>query len=430
MATRKVRTLRIASLGCALGLATVFACSSDHPPAGVGSSGGPGDDSSSGGPGADQNSPDSGDASPSTVPFGNLPTVDEPDIPCVPTTAPKITLYTAADSGGLGAPPVQLLQSFGSGRFASGPNLPGYLTFDVAGTNPRQFSTAFPGAVVAYVSQGTNVGAFVGDSAVTYQRYDANGATVGAPVSIAPAGAPVISLTAASDDAGGAMVVWAAGTVVKVAYITPAGTLAGTPWTLSPSASSVRVALAAKADKYLIVYAHTVAADTFGAVLQLADSNGAVGAPSDLAKIFGQLMPAGVAPTTPGWLLSFDGGGDDRVYLVPLTPTGAVAGPVHRLLGGDAPWALASAGTSVGVVSMSNDVITAGKEGPRAPRFRPVDATGHPLGPWVCLDNPVPPAQYQDMSVIADGSGWSIVYKSPVNTTVLMRTNALGTAGP
>src|SRR4051812_17971672 len=108
MSTR--HALRIASAVLALGAATVFACSSDHPAAGGSSSGQP-NDASSGGPGDDENPPDSGNDGASALPFGKLPTIDEPSFPCVATTATKQTVFTAADSGGLGGPAIQVLSS-------------------------------------------------------------------------------------------------------------------------------------------------------------------------------------------------------------------------------------------------------------------------------------------------------------------------------
>lgn len=429
MSTRLL-ALRTASLALVLAAATVFACSSDRPGAGTGSSSGQPFDGSSGGPGDDQTAPPSDGGGDSGFPFGTIPTVDEPDIPCVTTTAPKTTLFTAADSGGLGGPPIQLVQSLGGGRFGSGPNFEGFITFDATGANPKQIASPFPGSLVAWVSLGTSVGAFVGDTGLKFQKFDTNGVAQGAPVTIAAAGDPVIGVYAASDKSGGAMVVWVANTTIHAAYINAAGALAGTPWTVASNASTVRVSMAARDDgKYMIVYSYTVATDTIQGTVQLADANGAVGTPRDLTKLFGQLFPAGVVATSAGWLLSFDAGGDDRVFLVPLNGNGDVVPPARRLLGGDQPWALASAGTSVGVVTMSNDTLVGGKEGPRKPQFRPVDSAGHPLGAWVCLDGPVPSKQYQDMGVVADGSGWSIVYKSVADETVLMRTNLLGT-GP
>src|SRR5438876_1166344 len=96
---------------------TVEACSSDKPRASSSSSGDVPDATDDPGP-IDH---DSGIDGGSDSPFGDLPTVDDPGLPCVATTAKATTLFGAGDAG-FGGPPVSVVQPLGGGRFGRSPN--------------------------------------------------------------------------------------------------------------------------------------------------------------------------------------------------------------------------------------------------------------------------------------------------------------------
>jgi hypothetical protein len=414
-------------LGSLVAVASVdLACSSSDRPPPAGSS------SSSGGVPLDASSdafvlPESGVEGASKTPLGDLPTTDEPDVPCVASTATKTTLFAAAAFGGAGGPPARLLQTLGARRFAAGQNMRGFATFDADGANPQFFASTFGISPVAYTSEGTTIGGFIVNATdISYQRYDAQGAASGSPVTVS-AQTGVTSVWVGTGG-GGSLVVWPDGNDLKAAGITAGGALAGAPWTLASNVSSSRVAITYASDKYVIAYSYTSGGSTF-AKLQFADPTAPSGAPVNITSSTGTIIVAAIAPTSTGFLLAFDGGGDDLVYLVPLSAAGAVNGTARRLLGGDEPYALASRGTEVGLVTMSNDVKVGNTEGPRKPLFRAVDAVGKPLAPWVCLDNVIPSAQTQDMGVLADGAGYSVVLKTVGDDTALTRVDRLGT-GP
>src|SRR5262245_31590907 len=100
------------------------ACSSSHPGLlGDVDSGGPHDgsiSSSSSGGGDGTLPPSDAPANQSDAPIGTLPTVDEPDVPCVPAGGTRVTVFSGADSGGDGAPPIARLQTLGAGWFGAG----------------------------------------------------------------------------------------------------------------------------------------------------------------------------------------------------------------------------------------------------------------------------------------------------------------------
>jgi hypothetical protein len=401
-----------------------LACSSsDHPP--------PAGSSSSGNVPFDASTdvfvlPESGVEGASKTPLGDLPTTDEPDVPCVSATAAKTILFPKSAFPTTGGPPARLVQTLGARRFAAGPNMTGFATFDDVGTTPQFFASTFGNAAVSYTSEGTTIGGFAADTtSLTYQRYDAQGVASGSPVTIASTAG--VSGTWVGAGGGGSLVVWPEGGDLKAAGVTAGGAAAGAPWTLAAGASSPRVAVTYANNKYVIAYSYTSGTSSFAKV-QFADATGASGAPVNItSSATSTIIVTAITPTSSGFLLAFDGGGDDMVYLVPLDAAGAVNGTARRLLGGDEPYALASRGTEVGLVTMSNDVKVGNMEGPRKPLFRAVDAVGKPLAPWVCLDNVIGATQTQDMGVLADGAGYSIVMKTVGDDTALTRVDRLGT---
>ena len=102
-----------------------------------------------------------------------------------------------------------------------------------------------------------------------------------------------------------------------------------------------------------------------------------------------------------------------------------------RRAGCDLPWGLASHAGDAALVSLTNDTKVGTMEGPRAPQFRPLDITGKPTGPWVCLDAKIAAGLEQDMGILAEpNGGYAVTYKSPADATVLVRVDKLGTGAP
>ncbi|MDB4939111.1 MAG: hypothetical protein JWP87_6083 [Labilithrix sp.] len=366
----------------------------------------------------------------STEPIGDLPTVDEADVPCVKPGGTRTVLFPAG-SGGSGGPAVRTAQLLGARRFGAGPNIEGFVTFDATGSAPQLFPVTLGTKQTSFSSEGTTIGALVLDDAtVEYQRYDAMGVASGARVTLATNLAPAPDQGFITSGGGGSLAVWTTGDKLSAAGITTAGASAGAAWTLETAATSAKVALTYAGGKYAIAYSFLGADQKKVARFQLADATGASGAAITLTSGTGTIDVVAITATPNGFLLVFDGGGDDKVYAVPLDATGKVAGVARRLLGGDSPWAVASLGNQVALVTMSNDTKVSGNEGPRKPQFRALDATGKPLAPWVCLDDRVPAGQYQDMGVVAESNGFAVVFKSVADETVLQRFDNLGTGNP
>ena len=115
---------------------------------------------------------------------------------------------------------------------------------------------------------------------------------------------------------------------------------------------------------------------------------------------------------------------------------GVPIGPARRLLGVWSGFGVASSGGEIGVLAWRTKEIpnTENDAGPikqqDAVEFRPFDATGAPLGAWVCLDPSGGPDPAMDGAIDADENGYSVVYRSPAKAATLVRFDRRGTGGP
>lgn len=426
-----MRRLRLA-FGSAVCLAATFAyaCGSGSHPSAIG-------DSDAAPPSDDGSRTIDGriiDANPtaSDAPLGQLPTVDEPDVPCVQAGGTRVTLFSNADSGGNGSPAIAHLQALRALRLGTGDNLPGFATFDAIGQNAQVFDMS-PGTVqTSFASEGDTIGAMIANAAtIEYQRFDAQGAALGGRVSLRTGLVPSPIAIWIAAGGGGSLGVWEAGKTLSAAGITAAGASAGPAWQLSNDGVAASVSIAYVGGKYAILWSVQPTSQSNLTRFVLADPSGISGAPVEIASGGLQFSVIKLLPTPIGFLAVLLGaGGDNHVYTVPLDASGNVSGTAHRLLGADYPWDIALQGNEVGLVTSGNDILVDGSEGPRKPLFRPLDLTGHPIGPWVCLDGFVPTGQYQDMALLQEANGYALVYKTPADDTVLVKFDHLGTGAP
>jgi hypothetical protein len=428
-------TASASALAFALACSGMYACSSSDKPGAAGSSG------SSGGGGLDASKDNevattdgsdgstSSDAS-SALPLGSIPTIDEPDVPCVTTNGVKTVLF--AGGGGTSGPPVSVVQTLGARRFATGLGTNGFITYDALGTTPKLFTVMLGATQTAFSSEGTTIGAIAASPGkIDYQRYDDQGVASGALVSVAAGIATGPSRVWMASGGGGSLAVWPSGDTLFAAGITAGGALAGPPFTLATSASNPKVAITYSGDKFAIAYSYdTTTGSSAAARFVYASATALVGMPVDIGTA-DALEPVAITPTSAGFVMVVDAGGDEHIYIVPLDSTGKLSGPAHRLLGGDLPWGLASHAGDAALVSLTNDVKVGSAEGPRAPQFRPLDITGKPTGPWVCLDAKIAAGLEQDMGILAEPTGgYAVTFKSPADATVLIRTDKLGSGAP
>ena len=430
MRSRSLGLVTTSALALAFAGVGSYACSSSAPPP-AGSS------SSSGGIDASfdrdvvpaEDGGEGGRADTGTVlPLGDIPTIDEPTVACVTTAGAKTVLFPGLAKSG---PPVTRVQTIGARRFASGVDTGGFITFDPLGTTPKLFNVTLGTTDTAFSSEGATIGAIaLSTGKVDYQRYDGQGVATGGLVSVASGIAVGPSRVWVASGGGGTLAVWLSGTTLFAAATTAGGGLAGPPFTLATNAATPLVAITYSGDKYAIAYSYTAGAMASAARFVYASTTGLASTPINIGTA-AAFEPVAITPTSAGFLLVVDAGGDEHIYTVPLDATGKLSGLAHRLLGGDLPWGLASHAGDAALLSLSNDVKVGTQEGPRTPQFRPLDITGKPTGPWVCLDGKVPAGLAQDMGILADATGgYSVVYKSPADATVLIRVDKLGTGAP
>jgi hypothetical protein len=366
----------------------------------------------------------------SEMPLGTLYTVDEPDTPCVPFGGSKVTLFGATATVNGTTPYATRLSTLGTSRLGATENFPGFFTFDPTTGGNAAFYPSSLGPLSSFASEGATVGGAAGGDTIVYQRYDAQGNPVGTTVGLSPQYALLPDGVWIGSGGGQSLAVWSTNGSLYAGGITSAGTSAGPSWTVAAEASGVSVSIAYNGSHFGIAYSITPTATTSAAFFSLADPAGPVEAPVAVASGGTTFSVSALTATPTGFaLLALGAGGDNHTYVLPLDSTGHPQPPAHRLLGADQPWSIAAFGNDLGVAISGDDVGDTGEQGPRPPLFRPLDGTGHALGPWVCLDDPVPRNALQNMGIAADTNGYSVVYLSPSSTTILARFDPLGT-GP
>ena len=299
-------------------------------------------------------------------------------------------------------------------------------------SSPRRFYAPSLGPVSSFGSEGATIGGAAGGDTVVYQRYDAQGNAVGGQIPLSGSLPSQPDGVWIGSGGGVSLTVWSSHGSLYAGGITSGGASAGPSWTLAANVGGANVAIAYGGSHFGVAWSISPTPTTAEAFFVLADPSGAAGSPIPVVSGATPFIVTALTATPTGFaLLAMGAGGDNHSYVLPLDSTGHAVPPAHRLLGADVPWSIAAFGSELGV-AVSGDDVTASpgsENGPRPPMFRPLDAVGHALGPWVCLDTPVPQNQFQDMAIDADPTGYSVVYLSPSNQAVLARFDHLGT-GP
>jgi len=414
--------------GAALPAGLLASCSSSPAPGGLQNpsppDSGSAQDSGAYVPPGDASQPPPADAK-SEMPLGTLDTVDEPNTPCVMAGGTKTPLF-GPDAGPLGAPYATHLASLGANLLAAAEDQPGFFTLSPAGGSPTFYPSTL-GPVCSFASEGSTIGGAAGGNTILYQRYDGQGNALGATVTLSPQYPLLPNGVWIGSGGGTSLAVWSTQGGLFAGGITSSGASAGPSWMLSANALGAAVAIAYDGAHFGIVWSYSPTPTTSLAFFVLASLAGPMGSPIPIAS-GGTAFNVQALTTTPtGFaLLALGAGGDNHTYVLPLDKTGNPLPPAHRLLGADQPWSIASFGSELGVVVSGDDVGDAGESGPRPPLFRPLDAAGHALGSWVCLDTPVAKDLLQDMAIMPTTSGYSVVYEAPSGDEVFTSFDHLG----
>lgn len=350
--------------------------------------------------------------------LGNVTIVDEPDVACThDSSAVPIEIYPAsANPSGFAR-----LEMVGSRRVAWTSFGSGFTLFDAIGANANPTLTSVADSYNFATSEGATVGlAGVTSDSVYFRRYDASGAAAFAPLGLGSTNGTGLLI---GGSAGASLVAWGQGDAVQAVGVSEAGNVgvqftfgAGTigsyvKGSIAPATGGFAVAWTGEPVPNMVrtSFALTSATGLTKPVVQIATSS----FPHQLVKM---------VKTPGGYALLFNGDfPSSTLYVLAVDGNGKVLGPAHRLLGGQFGWDLAAQGDKLGVLALKDTGEAV---------FRPLDASGAPLGPWLCFAGPSPNDLYITAALQAAGAGYEILYRGNDGAVDLTAVDALGAAVP
>jgi hypothetical protein len=321
--------------------------------------------------------------------------------------------------------PIRSLQAAGTRRVADFVGGQEYAVFDDDGSNVRSVLAAHGNAHVASAGVGFDLGT-VGAVGVEVAPCDMNGLP-GTPVLLSPETPSEIGIAA---NPGALLMAWGGPNGVRGRGV-QGGTAAG-PGAFDLALTSFNRALSLSVvDDGSGLFAFAFSGDQGGTTYETVFGRAT---PAKRAQdpfiLFSGTTPRQVvelAKTTTGYaLLVSAGGASPFAALVLLDTLGNVAS-IHRLDGTLSGLSIAVQGTELGVAAIGTTTLDGGAT-MYAPEFRPFDATGAPLGPWVCLQDPTPlPPTAPGAGLAADGTGYAALVNASDGSAVLERFDHLGT---
>ena len=335
-------------------------------------------------------------APPSAATLGSIAIVDEPDTPCAMPGGTPVLLYRGVDGGSPSSTPViEHLDHVGSRRFAG--DLDGFVSFDSTGANPSSAKTSVGTYGTVFASEGTTVGA-VGSSynLISYRRFDGLGAPLTAPLTLATRTVAPPGLAMAGG-AGASVAIWADGRLYG-AGVTASGAVAAPAFTIGNVFSTLlSTAITFNGSTFAVFWSDRKTPLDVESWFALVSPAGVVSAPVLIASTHALHRVVHVAATPTGYAVALDA--SSEMFVLTLDPTGNPSGSAHRLLGAAFTWDVVSQGNELGVMVNAKD---------NTPRFRPLDATGKPIGNWVCFT----PLPCDDAALDKDGIGYAAVYRT------------------
>jgi hypothetical protein len=331
----------------------------------------------------------------------------------------------AGDAGVI--PELRSLQAAGTRRVADFVFGDGFVVFDADGSNVTSFigKGPAPSGFVASAGGGFDFGG-VGGVGIVVASCDMNGMAA-PPVELSTETASGLAL-AASTSAG--LVAWGAATGLRgrgVQGTNPAG-----PGPFDLALTSFNRALSLSViDDGSGLFAYAFSGDQGGSTYETAFGRATTTTRAeDPFILFSGATPRQVVQlvkTSSGYALLIAAAGPTPFAgLVLLAPLGNVTS-IHRLDGAVAALSIAVQGTELGVAAIGTTTNDAGAT-LYAPEFRPFDSTGAPLGPWVCLQDPIAaPQTTPGVGLAADGTGYAAILNANDGSAVLERFDHLGT---
>jgi hypothetical protein len=357
----------------------------------------------------------------STLPddLGDIPVIDEADVPCVTNTAATSTTVYAA-----GASPAAFdrLEQVGAAWLASGSVANGFalLSLDGSSASASLMTVATDANIAA--STGLHVAAAgISAGTVQYQEYDDQGAPA---LIVGAIGTTDGDRVAVGGHAGEALVVWQ-----DLGDVVGAGTdeLGATslPFTLGSGivGTSLSAAIAPASSGFAVAWSHESAQYKATTRFAIATSKGLAVPAVEIAASTRTHRLVSMVRSSTGYALLFDGQDDTSgVYVLAIGSDGQKVGAAHRLLGAKHGRDLASLGDKLGVVvTLADDKLA----------FRALDPHGSVAGPWVCLGGSSADADHvAGVAPLGLGNGYAIIAHETDGAEQLISVDVLGTGAP
>jgi hypothetical protein len=356
---------------------------------------------------------------------------DVEDTPCA-TRGGALATVLAPTDGGPAVPSFKDLRVVGSRRVATTTDAYGFVLFDADGKNANLITPITHYSTIAVAGDKVLVGGaegeFVGGEVSVY---DANGTTTGDPVFIVDGPEDPENMGSGSDGTK-ALFVWVPEAVPKIRARGFVGTAAvgDAPYELAlgnyPATPSSVVA-AVQPDLFAVVFNGYDLGDRWLTGFGRGSTTARVGDPTALFEGPVPRNVTGLVRTGNGLalLVNVNDGPKPYAMLVTMDVGGHRTSAGLKLVGTSGASAIAAStdGNTIGVLATRRE--TAGL----ATEFRPFALDGTPLGPWVCLETP---GTEPDLGggLVADGTGWSAIFRAKDGSASLARFDHLGTGAP
>jgi hypothetical protein len=327
------------------------------------------------------------------------------------------TACTTIDAGvelvkGPGAPRFVETALVGTTRFAASED--SLVTFQPDGSQPSKTFAPTGADLLVAAAEGSDIAVGqLGGGGIGFTLYDSSGALVGGQTlqSTPPPGDPALAI---ASSASASLVVWRQDKTLRGVELAPSP---GAPRDFAAATFGTSVDVAAASDgasDWAIAWSGDPGDGTWRVRTTFWSAT------SSNTIVYHGTVPVHVERVvrlSSGYaILASAGNPLSDVLVIFIDDQGAPSATPHRYLGAQYAWDLATGSAGLGLVARRNT---------EEPTFRALDATGTPLGPWVCLDGPLG-TLVGGAGVDGDGSGWAVVYSADDGSARFVRLDANG----
>jgi hypothetical protein len=312
----------------------------------------------------------------------------------------------------------------------------GFVLMDADGSNASPALVASPFAITSLASTSANLFG-VGGASQNLQtvRFDATGAAQ-PPLDVAPTS----SGSGAGGGAGTALLAWVEGSSLRAAAFKDDGSPAAPPFyfrqNLAENETSAFDVVHAQGEEYGVAFVGQ-RAGAYRLVFTRVSTSARVGISFTILSGNTPLRLIQIAHAGTGFALLVERRpttGPRETLVIRLDDAGKLAGPALRLLGVRSAFGIASSGGELGVLAWrvrgGPDAGPPDEPEPDAIEFRPFDAAGTALGPWVCVDAPfIAPTVDVGAAILGEDTGYSVIVRTPSHAVSLARFDRRGTGG-